>query len=162
MRNLTFLEKILSIVTVILLSVVVYFGYHLQTFDFFSIKYNAPPSDFKPPTLKESIKSSKVIFTCATEDEGKNMRFRIDRILYKIDDFEFPYNIGEIYGDLSEKKRPNMYYCDGRLLFICDGPISLRSFSIRNDEIRPYDGVNSNKVISIKEISELIKVYKNL
>jgi len=161
MGNLTFREKLLSLVIVILLSVVVYFGYHLNTFGFFSTKYNVLPPDFKTPTLKESIKTAKVIFTCATEDEGKYIRFRIDRILYKIDDYEFPYNIGEIYGDLSEKKQLNMYYGDGRLLFIFDGPIVMRSFTIRNDEIRPYDGANSNKVISIKEISELIKMYRN-
>ena len=161
MGNLTFREKILSLVVVILLSVVVYFGYQLNTFGFFTTKYDVPPPDFEIPTLEESIKSSKVIFTCATEDEGKYIRFRIDRILFQIDDYDFPYNIGEIYGDLSEKKRPNMHYGDGRLLFICDGPISMRSFTIRNDEIKPYDGDDSYKVMSIKEISELIKMYRN-
>lgn len=162
MRNLTLLEKVLSAATIILLSVVAYFGYQLQTYGFFNIKYDVPPPDFKPPTLEESIKTSKAIFTCTAEDEGKYIRFRIDRVLYKRIDFEFPYNIGEIYGDSTEKKRSNMHYGDGRLFFICDGPISLRSLTIINDEIKPYDDANSNKVVSIKEILGLIKKFKNL
>ena len=162
MKNLTLREKILLLVIVILSSVVAFLGYQLNTFGFFTTKqYDVKPTDWTPPTLEESINTAKVIFTCETEDEGKYIRFRIDRILFKNDDYDFPYTVGEIYGVLSEKKRPNMYYSDGRLLFLCDGPVSMRSFPIRNDEIKPYNGDNSYKVMSIKELSELIKTYRN-
>ena len=161
MGNLTLREKILFLVIVILLSVVAYFGYQLNIFGFFTTKYDVPPPDWEPLTLKESIKTAKVIFTCATEDEGKYIRFRVDRILFKNDDYKFPYNIGEIYGDLSDKKQPNMYYGDGRLLFLFDGPVVMRSFTIINDEIKPYHGDDSYKVMSIKKISDLIKTYRN-
>jgi hypothetical protein len=161
MRNLTLREKILFLLIGILFTVVVYFGYQLNTLGFFTIKYDVPPPDWEPQTFEKSIKTANVIFTCETEDEGKYIRFRVDRILYKNNDYKFPYNIGEIYGDLSDKKRPNMYYGDGRLLFLFDGPIVMRSYTIINDEIKPHRGDDSYKVMSIKEISNLINMYRN-
>jgi len=153
-------EKLLSFSVFVLLAVIIYLAYNLYNLGFFTTQRNVSP-DFNPPTFEDFIKSSRVVFTCTTENEGDYIRFKIDRILYKRENVEFPYHIGEIYGDMSEKKRPNMYYADGRLVFLCDGPVVMGSFPIREGEVKPYHGTNSHKVLSIEEISELIKSYKN-
>ncbi len=160
MKKFNTREKLLSFSVFVLLAVIIYLAYNLHSLGFFTTQRNVSP-DFNPPTFEDSIKSSRIIFTCITENEGNHIRFKIDRILYKRDNVEFPYHIGEIYGDMSEKKRPNMDYADGRLVFLCDGPIVMRSLPIRNGEVKPYREKNSHKVLSIKEISELIKSYKN-
>jgi hypothetical protein len=161
MKKFTVREKFLSFLILILLIVVGYFGYQLETYGFFDIKYDVPPHDFETPTFEDAIKSAKVIFTCTAEDDEKYIRFRIGRILSKNDDYKFPYKTGEIYGDFSEKKRPNVYYGDGRLVFILEGSVSMRSYTIMNGEIKPYRGDNSHKVMSINEVSELINTYRN-
>jgi hypothetical protein len=161
MEKLNPREKILFLLIALLIFISAYFAYNLYSLGFFNYQTRVP--DFKPPTIEETIKSSNIIFTCTRVDEDEYIKFKIDRILYKKDNFQFPYKTGEIYSDLSYKKLPNTRYGDGRLVFICDGQTSMSAFSINNNEIEVPDDGNSAKIkiMTIEQISELIKLYKN-
>ena len=79
-------EQILIVIIAILTSLVIFLSikiadYKIGVFSIGANKYNNPPS------LEESIENASMIFLCKKEIHGEVIKYMIDRIIYKDDNY---------------------------------------------------------------------------
>ena len=146
-------EKCFSVTIVILFVLVLLLSfkvidYKIDVFVIGGKKYSEPPS------LSESIKKASMIFLCKTEIEDKTAKYRINEILYKDNDYEFPYKLGDYFPRLQQDVEPGIYYGEGRVVILSSqGPTVFQHLQIMKGKIAGFDNISVNNFIQkVQEI----------
>jgi hypothetical protein len=110
-------EQILIIIIAILTLLAIFLSikiadYKIGVFSTSANKYNNPPS------LEESIENASMIFLCKKEIHGKVIKYMIDRIIYKDDNYTFPYEVGNYFPRLQQYVEEDIYDGEGQVVIL--------------------------------------------
>ena len=147
-------EKVLTGIIGLLLAIVLFLSfkivdYKINVFVFGGKKYSDPPS------MAESIEKASMIFICKTEIDHKTAKYRINEIIYKDTEYEFPYELGDYFPRLQQRVEEGFPYGEGRLVILSSsGPTVFQSLQIMRGKIAGFNGISVDdfiqKVRSIK------------
>jgi hypothetical protein len=98
--------------------------------------------DSEDPSMSESIKKASVIFICKTVIESETVKYRISEIIYKDDEYDFPYSLGAYYPKLQRPIETGIHYGEGRVVILSSkGPIVSQNLQIMGGTIPGFEGI---------------------
>lgn len=151
MNSITSREKLLIVSNVVLAILVLFLLYKVIGYNLTVVNF-----DFAPPqTMEANIKSSNLIFKCENKIIGDTLECFVEEILYKDENFVFPFSIGDSYPPLKKKIEKNTRYGSGNVVLLTPKlRTSARYVPIYNGILKGFDN------ITIDEFIETVKKIK--
>ena len=140
-------EKILSSIVAILTLVVLFLSFKIIDY---KIDISVLGSDkyVGPPSMEKSIEDASMVFLCKTVIHGDIVKYRIDKIIYKDEKYEFPYGIGDFFPRLQKDYDKNVYPGEGQVVILSSKPPTMfRSILIMNGALPGFNGISLDDFI---------------
>ncbi len=107
------------------------------------------------PTMEDSIKTASMIFMCTEEANKEIVRYRIQKILYKDADYQFPYDVNDFFPELEKRPREGFFYGEELIVIL-----STKS-SVPKQTLRVMRGIIPGfKNIKVDEFIQQVKTIK--